>query len=126
MPGLYSHRDSMRREENQSVKSTFVLSLMFSTCSCLVSKLLERCRYISPESKETRMFQLCLVALTQECRCPHSCVPHVVHISPKVATSAFEESVNLASMLTIVGPGSLFPKYLTSWLGKYRRLWYRW
>ncbi len=43
LPGLHSHRDSMRWDENESVKGTFVLSFTFSTYSCLVSKLSERC-----------------------------------------------------------------------------------
>ncbi len=47
------------------------------------------------------MFQLCLVALTQECECLHSCLPHVVHISEKVSTSAFDESVNQALQATL-------------------------
>ncbi len=42
------------------------------------------------------MFQLCLVALVQECECLHSCVPCLIHISPKASTSAFDKSVNLA------------------------------
>ncbi len=42
------------------------------------------------------MFQLCLVALAQEYECLHLCVPRLVHISPKVSTSAFDESVNRA------------------------------
>ncbi len=29
--------------------------------------------------------------------CLHSCVPRLIHISPKVSTSAFDENVNLAS-----------------------------
>ncbi len=40
MLGLHSHRASMRRDENENVKGTFVLSVTSSTCSCLISKLL--------------------------------------------------------------------------------------
>ncbi len=39
MPGLHSHQDSKGRDKNESVKGTFILSVMFSTCSCLILKL---------------------------------------------------------------------------------------
>ncbi len=41
MPGLHSRQGSTRQDENESVKSIFVLSSTLSTCSCLVSKLSE-------------------------------------------------------------------------------------
>ncbi len=43
MPGLHSCRDSTRQDENESVKGTLVSSSAFSTCSRLVSQLLEKC-----------------------------------------------------------------------------------
>ncbi len=41
MPGLHSHRDSMRQDENESMKVTFVSSSTLSTCSRLVSSCLK-------------------------------------------------------------------------------------
>ncbi len=38
MPGLHSRWDSMRRAKNESVKGTFFLSVMFSICSCVISR----------------------------------------------------------------------------------------
>ncbi len=32
------------QDENESVKDTFVFSVTFSTCSCLISKLSETCQ----------------------------------------------------------------------------------
>ncbi len=40
--------------------------------------------------------QLCLISLTQECECLHSCIPSLIHNSLEVSTSAHNESVNPA------------------------------
>ncbi len=56
MPGLHSRRDSMRRNENESVKRTFVLSVTFSTCFYLVWKLSERCRKSVPNQRKCECF----------------------------------------------------------------------
>ncbi len=39
MPGLHSHRDSMRQDENESAKGTFTLRLVFHTLDLFSSHL---------------------------------------------------------------------------------------
>ncbi len=103
MSGLHSLIQHKRRQE---WACEGYIRLILHALDLFLSRLiaLGKMSVNCTQSKDTnisphywRYIQLCLVALAQECRCLHSCITRLVYISPKVLTSALDESVNPAS-----------------------------
>ncbi len=87
-------------------KNPFV-SCIITTSTARLIQMREIClvkRHKKYEITRTHVSRLaCFLCFTDVLRivysrliCLHSCVPRLIHISPKVSTSAFDESVNLA------------------------------
>ncbi len=87
---VFSSRQHEMRQEWEC--EGYIQSCLSHSRPVLVSSQSSR-KDVSKSLPSQRKFQFCLVALAQECECLHSCIPRLVHISPKVSTSAFDESV---------------------------------
>ncbi len=59
MPGLHFRWDNARRDENESVKGTFVLSITFSNCSCLGNMSVNQSRVKGNENVSPRYWRYC-------------------------------------------------------------------